>query len=237
MTEHNKEMEDKIKAILEKYGVADQRSDAWHTKRGEMLTASEIWKAFGDSTPMARHELIMSKLVPKKQENGNQPQALIWGTRFESVAKDIYSELEGGIQIVDTTCVQHPEYSFLGASPDGIILTENSNDVRYGRLVEFKCPISRVFDETTPIPNHYWHQMQMQMECTDLYECDYVEMKFKQMYYAEWTNVVAEYKSCFAVNTNTGEVRYRHYRDTTSVNDWKIQQFKEDVFASKDELR
>ena len=141
-----------------------------------------------------------------------------------------YNVAYGGIKIVDTTCVQHPEHSFLGASPDGIILTENTKDIRYGRLVEFKCPISRVFDETTPIPIHYWHQMQMQMECTDLYECDYVEMKFKQMYYAEWTNLTTEYKSCFAVNTNTGEVRYRHYKDTTPVNEWKIQQFKEDVF-------
>jgi len=198
------DLEQKVIKLLEQYGIDDQRTAAWHLKRGEMLTASEIWKCFGDSTPAARYELIMSKLSAPKQGDGPVVGALIWGTRFEPMAKEIYCS-EEGVQIVDTTCVKHRDYEFIGASPDGII---RCSDERNGRLVEFKCPISRKFDSTTPIPLHYFHQMQLQMECTDLYECDYVEMQFKTMNYSEWMDSTAKYKSVFAV-MSTGEVRYR----------------------------
>ena len=36
---------DSVQELLQKYGHDDQRTQAWHTKRGEMLTASEIYKA------------------------------------------------------------------------------------------------------------------------------------------------------------------------------------------------
>ena len=136
-------MEERVKTLIETYGQNDQRTAAWHAKRGSMLTASEIWKAMKDATPASRYELIISKLTPRKEAEGTGARALIWGTRFEPIAKEIYCKLEDGVEIVDTTCVPHPNVSFLGASPDGILITEDTTDVRYGKLVEFKCPISR----------------------------------------------------------------------------------------------
>jgi hypothetical protein len=73
---------------------------------------------------------------------------------------------------------------FLGASPDGLIVPLDDDPRRYGRLVEFKCPMSRI--EKPEIPIAYVHQMQMQMECTGIDECEYVEFRFKQVFYAEW---------------------------------------------------
>jgi hypothetical protein len=147
-------------------------------KRGEMLTASDIYKALPNATPAQRYELLISKLVPKIPSEGFGARALIWGTRFEPIAKEIYELENPGFKIVDTSCVKHPTVSYLGASPDGILLHEDTTNPRYGRLVEFKCPISRVFNDSTPIPDSYYHQMQLQMECTELYECEYIEMKF-----------------------------------------------------------
>lgn len=210
-------MEDKINYLLTNYGIDDQRTQAWFTKRGEMLTASEIWKCFGDATAGARRELIMSKLAPPKKQDGSGVGALIWGTRFEPVAKEIYCHTQG-VKLVDLSCVRHPEYAFIGASPDGLIL---SDDHRNGRLIELKCPISRVFTNDTPVPDAYYHQMQLQIECTRLQECDYVEMQFKTMNYSEWEQYTAEFKSCFAVDSS-GNVKYRHITDTSTIHEWQM---------------
>jgi hypothetical protein len=44
---------------------------------------------------------------------------------------------------------------------------------KLGRLVEIKCPFSRKVGGE--IPFEYWVQMQIQMECADIDECEYVE--------------------------------------------------------------
>jgi putative phage-type endonuclease len=206
-------MEEQIKFLIDTYGDDDQRTAAWFQKRGEMLTASEIWKCF-NSSQSARNEIIMSKLQSSKK-GGGSVGALIWGTRFESIAKEIYCKTQG-ITIKDLACIVHPEHSFIGASPDGLILCNNE---RNGRLIEIKCPISRAFDDTTPVPEHYYHQMQLQLECSGLQECEYVEMQFKRCSYNEWVEETCEFKSCFAVN-NEGVVKYRLITDTRTVEEW-----------------
>jgi putative phage-type endonuclease len=209
---------EKVKWLLDTYGQNDQRTAAWHTKRGQMLTASEIYKGLPDATPNQRHELIMSKLQPRQLGNTVPVRALLWGTQFEPIAKEIYCELQHKISIADTTCVPHPTVPFLGASPDGIILSE---DDRHGKLVEFKCPISREFTENTPVPQAYFHQMQLQMECTGLDECDYIEMQFKELSYTKYVECKAPYKSFFAVHETTGEVLYKDFRSPDDYVTWK----------------
>ena len=172
----------------------DQRTSAWHAKRGEMVTASEVSGVFAGGE--TRRSLIIRKLEPPQPTGSHPISALIWGTRFEPIAKAMY-EAETQCQIVDVSCVQHPVHTFLGASPDGIIFPNGSEDVRRrGRLVEFKCPISR--PQTEGIPDAYVHQMQMQMECTGIDECEYVEFRFKQIFSSEWVNST-ETKGVFAV--------------------------------------
>lgn len=187
--------------VLRLYGVNDQRTEAWHLKRNEMITASEVYKIFG--TPEARREVMLRKLVPAEPSSGNPVSALIWGTRFEPVAKKIY-EQKTNCTIIDVSCVQHPTYSFLGASPDGLIVPKGDDEQRYGRLVEFKCPMSRAPKDE--IPPAYIHQMQMQMECTGIDECEYVEFRFKQMMYTEWKRYHGE-KGFFSVH-DSGRVLY-----------------------------
>jgi len=213
---------DKVEQLIVLYGHDDQRTNAWHAKRGEMLTASEIYKAVQDASPALKHEIVMSKLTPRQQQqSGFGPKALMWGTRFEPIAKYIYTTyIQPGVEIADTTCIPHRDHQFLGASPDGILMTASKDDPRYGRLVEFKCPISRVFSDDTPIPSTYYHQMQLQMECTDMKECDYVELKFNEVTYTEWLESTAQYKSWFAV-AEDGRVVYRDLSDTRDVATWR----------------
>jgi len=183
----------RARRVIKLYGQNDQRTDAWHAKRSEMITASEVSGAWG--TPSARRTLVMRKLVPREESGMGSSPALIWGTRLEPVAKEIY-EVETGCKITDVSCVQHPVYPFLGASPDGI-LTTTADPFRRYRLVEFKCPYSR--PQKDGIPEAYVHQMQMQMECTGIDGCEYVEFRFKQVWFAEWTKHIGK-RGVFAVS-------------------------------------
>lgn len=217
---------EKVNQLLQNYGQNDQRTEQWHTKRGQMLTASEIYKGIATATPAQKHELIMSKLTPRQSNGGPGSRALIWGTLFEPIAKQIYCDIHyGHIEIADTTCIPHPTVDFLGASPDGIIVTDNKDDFRYGKLVEFKCPISRKFTKDSPIPDAYYHQMQLQMECTGLDECDYIEMEFKELTYSEWLQSTAKYKSFFAMPDDSPAV-YKDFNDTRTLVEWKKDELK-----------
>lgn len=166
-----------------------------------MITASEVYGVFGSES--ARREVMMRKLVPRPQGDGPGIPALLWGTRFEPIAKRIYEE-KTDCRITDVSCVQHPVHAFLGASPDGLIVPNGEDPKRYGRLVEFKCPISR--KPTEEIPAGYIHQMQMQMECTGIDECEYVEFRFRQVNYNEW-NKSPDPKGFFNVYED-GRVEY-----------------------------
>jgi hypothetical protein len=168
-----------------------------------------------------RREIIMSKLVPRDTSGQGGARSLMWGTQFEPIAKQIYENMFG-VKIVDTTCIPHPEHAFLGASPDGI---QTENPERFGRLVEFKCPISRDFDETTPVPSMYIHQMQLQMACAGLDACDYAELKFKVVNYSEWMDTNVEHKSAFLAMTD-GSFHYRDSKDVRSVMEWKNETLK-----------
>ena len=182
-----------VRRTIRVYGMNDQRTSAWLAKRGEMITASEVYQIFAGGE--TRRSLILRKLTPSQASSG-YAGAMIWGTRFEPIAKELY-ENETKCTITDVSCVQHPVYPFLGASPDGIIFPKDPSDVRRrGRLVEFKCPFSRA--ESDGIPEAYVHQMQMQMECSGIDECEYAEFRFKQVFSSEWLRSTVT-KSVFAV--------------------------------------
>jgi hypothetical protein len=95
--------------------------------------------------------------------------------------------------------------------------------------VEFKCPMSRV--EKPEIPIAYVHQMQMQMECTGIDECEYVEFRFKTMNYNEWAKSTLR-KGAFGVYDD-GRVVYdaeTHTEDCQVVY-WVLQSLKKDFVA------
>lgn len=197
------------------YGKNDQRTDAWLNTRGKMITASEVSKVW--QTPASRLELLEKKLDPPTRSDGSNPiPALIWGTRFEPIAKKIYEDTTQ-CEIIDVGCCQHPVHSFLGASPDGLIIPKyaDADPHRYGRLVEFKCPMSRARKDE--IPSYYVHQMQMQMECTGIDECEYVEFRFKQVNFTQW-DATKDTKGVFAVD-EIGKVDYKP--DTIDLHEWQ----------------
>jgi hypothetical protein len=89
--------------------------------------------------------------------------------------------------------IQHDQYSFLGASPDGICSVytlDKKLSLLVGRMLEIKCPASRKIEikgelikyknKKGIIPNYYWCQMQLQMETCGLDECDFLQCEIDE---------------------------------------------------------
>lgn len=155
----------------------EQRTDEWLREKVNMLTASEIHQIW--VSPTARARLIMSKVPPltvypqRHAVRRTDGHAMDWGIRFEPVVKYVL-EKTLDITITDLGRIRHQENPRLAASPDGLI-TKGPPEL-VGRLIEIKCPPSRVI--TGDVPPEYMSQMQMQMAVCNLPVCEYVEAKF-----------------------------------------------------------
>ena len=168
---------DKINIQLEKIKSIkqpEQRTDDWYTFRNSTLTASNIWKIF--ISDYSQTQLILEKCQPLdinkfKVTNTNSP--LHWGQKYEPVSI-MYYEKFNNTTVTEFGCIPHSQYSFIAASPDGIVCDKNSE--LFGRMLEIKNVVSREINGKPKM--EYWIQMQLQMEVCDLNECDFLETKF-----------------------------------------------------------
>ena len=168
--------DDKLAYIKKKDELCPaQRTTEWHTQRYGLISASTAWKVIDKEN--YRNQYIYDKCKPLNTNkfnfvNINSP--FHWGTKFEPISQMYYEYLHN-VKIEEYGCIGHRKHECLGASPDGIVVTRESD--RYGRMLEIKNIVNR---EITGIPKkEYWVQTQFQMECCDLEECDFLECRFK----------------------------------------------------------
>ena len=150
-----------LELIAQEY--AEQRSQEWLELRENMITASDVASALGESH-FESPDAFVKKKVLKTKWAGNA--ATQHGTLLEPIARDLYDQKYGRVSH-EIGLVQHRDYPWLGASPDGV--TED------GLLIEIKCPLTRKIEAN--VPKHYWPQVQLQLEITDLEECDFVQFR------------------------------------------------------------
>ena len=158
----------KVKKLM-KLPQPDQRSQAWYDMRKNMVTASNVGDIIGVSKYGNRTKIILKKCGLGEPFTGNIHTR--WGQMLEPIATDIYATRNNTI-IYEFGLIQHPKYSFIGASPDGIS--------EKGIMLEIKCPSVRVIngkilDKATL---GYHAQVQTQLEVCDLDICDFFECKF-----------------------------------------------------------
>lgn len=171
------QIESKIKALKD-IPQPPQKSREWYEFRHNLITASNIYKVFG--TDAKYNELVYEKCKPldmQASERGvmNTDSPMHWGVKYEPLTILMY-EKKFNTKIADFGCIPHPNYPYIGASPDGI--NNDPNSLLYGRMIEIKNIFNRDIDG---IPSEaYWTQMQIQMETCDLDTCDFVETRFKQ---------------------------------------------------------
>ena len=160
--------------LLKSIKQPEQRTDEWYLFRNSTLTASNIYKIF--VSEYSQNQLIIEKCEPidiNKFKTTNLNSPMHWGQKYEPVSI-LYYEYINTTKVDEFGCVPHPDYSFIAASPDGIICDASSE--LFGRMLEIKNVVSR---EITGIPKmEYWIQMQLQMEVCNLNECDFLETKF-----------------------------------------------------------
>lgn len=161
----------------------EQRTPEWYAQSSTIISASELNNLF--ASPYQRGKFVLSKTVPPMIRNqslatfSDRMRAFDWGIRFEPVVKLIY-EYKHQATIKELGRLAHPEQPRCTASPDGLIYTA-ADPLKCGRLIEIKCPVSRVIDGS--IPAEYYAQMQMQLHVTGLSECEYVEASFSSAYH------------------------------------------------------
>jgi putative phage-type endonuclease len=192
-----------------------QRTAEWYQFRWNLITASNAWKAFESQSNI--NQLIYEKCQPIKtistelnnvDKMVNVNTSLHWGQKYEPLSVIIYED-KYNTKVEDFGCIQHRDFKFLGASPDGIIVNKESD--RYGRMLEIKNVVSR---EITGIPKkEYWTQMQLQMEVCDLDECDFLETKF-----TEYSDSYSYEKDIKIVDDNSNNIQ-----DNTISADEKLK--------------
>ena len=151
----------------------EQRTQEWYEYRNNRLTASDLWSV------MDENQSKMYDILKKKcgVEHPYKPgAAMLHGIKFEAVATRIY-EMRNNVEMIEFGCMPHRFIPYFGASPDGICGINSANKDFVGRMLEIKCPKSRVI--TGFIPEVYRAQMQGQLEVCDLEYCDYLECDFQ----------------------------------------------------------
>ena len=160
---------------LIKIPIIKQRTNEWLEIRYNMLSASNIYRAF--KSPITIKSLIRDKSIPLSESNNynakiNLHNSLGWGILFEKVSVNIYEYIYK-TKIGLFGCIKHKNFDFIGASPDGINISKGD---RFGRMLEIKNIYNR---DITGIPSdEYWTQMQIQMEVCNLPLCDFLETRF-----------------------------------------------------------
>lgn len=171
----DEEKQKRLDSIFQKKQV-EQRTEEWYEETKHILTASEFYKLF--ESDRTRGTLVLSKKQPEKftmqkAVPSHTMSPFDWGIRFEPVVKN-YIESIWNCKVYDCGRIRHETNSKLAASPDGIIIQCNNKN-KVGRLIEIKCPYTRKSNNI--IPYHYWIQMEIQMEVTNLVECEYIEVE------------------------------------------------------------
>lgn len=145
-----------------------QRTPEWYEIRRSLLTASDVAgaldiKPFKSYKGSPRADLLVKKLENKPFHN----MFVAHGQAHEDEACDMMASVLGE-KVLAFGLLVHPRHSWLAASPDGV--TES------GKCVEIKCPLRRAI-VPGHCPEHYWPQVQVQMQVCGLRSTLFVQYK------------------------------------------------------------
>jgi len=153
----------------------EQRTQEWFDARKGKLTGSNVGAALG-LNPWKKPEDLIRQMVreyhgAESEFTGNA--ATSHGTLHEPLALMDYLGQTGNL-VEECGFFVHPNYKWLGASPDGL--------VGYYGLVEVKCPFglrNKKGDDlkfkTAAEQPHYFAQMQIEMACTGRKWCHFYQ--------------------------------------------------------------
>lgn len=120
--------------------VIEQGSEEWLRLRSGKFTGSKfvdiMARAKNDPSKKLKawHDCVMKVVIERltgQLSDQISAPALAWGKECEPYARQSY-ELETGLIVEEVAFIDHPDYSFIGASPDGLVSVDGG--------LELKCP-------------------------------------------------------------------------------------------------
>ena len=148
---------------------AQQGTPAWFNARAGKLTASRFGAAVG-ICPFTSRAKAFREVMGIEPWRGDM-SACKWGTINEKNALKDYMVRTGNV-VKTKGFYGHPDYDWLGGSPDGLVGDEG--------LIEIKCPFFKQVPHEK-IPPHYYCQINGLMEILDKQWCDFVSWTPKEM--------------------------------------------------------
>ena len=211
ITEPTKEDLERRKKIFEENAIISstlppQKSEGWFKMRDSRVTGSVAGTLLNMNKHQAQYTFILDKVLGAEFK-GNA--ATYHGNVFEDVVRMMY-EYNNDVHTEEFGLMVHHDENnkILAASPDGIV-SPYCRDMKtptklVGRMLEIKCPTMRKIKyegdiKDTICPIYYWCQIQQQLECMNLDECDFIQCNIER--YSgrdEWledTHPECEYRS------------------------------------------
>lgn len=196
-------LEEKYDA-LRNIKLPEQRSPEWFAMRNNKITASDAGMVVGENKYEPQYQFVFNKVFGKDFTSN---EACYHGKKFEQVVT-MYYEYKNDVIVDEFGLLGHPKHDFLGASPDGIVSKykrDNKTPTELlGRMLEIKCPLRRKINYEGNIkgdicPIYYWCQVQIQLECCDLDDCDFIQCVIEEYNsrkeFLEDTHENCDYKS------------------------------------------
>lgn len=151
-----------------------QRTTEWFEARKNKITGSAVGAILGHN-PYKKPIEVMRDMVRAyhglpSEFKGNV--ATEWGNVNEQSAINQYEMFHSSVPVTETGFHIHPQYDWLGASPDGLLSDTG--------VFEAKCPYSQrknnppIFKTLAEQP-HYYDQTQIEMYCSGRSWCDFYQ--------------------------------------------------------------
>jgi putative phage-type endonuclease len=191
-----------------------QRTQEWYDMRNSMITASAGAQAMGESKYDKPDKLILDKIGHGEKFGENK--FVHHGKKYEKIATMIYEHIYN-VKVGEFGLVPHQpsrkptphgRVAFIGASPDGICTSatlDGGFSPMVGRMLEIKCPLSREIktsgeEDGEICPHYYWVQVQLQLECCDLEDCDFWQCSLKECAdLEEWVEETTAFEETYTV--------------------------------------
>lgn len=163
--------------------MIEQRTEEWLEERRGKITGSQVYLLVNTKKPndpfskTARdymNQLIAERLGDPIVEF-NTPE-LEYGREQEEYARRAYENTTASI-VFESGFITHPDYSFLGGSPDGLIKQNNDIVQPFSKGIEIKCPArgkNHIRHMRGELPKEYEYQIQFYMLLTGLEQWDFV---------------------------------------------------------------